>query len=488
MNDMNKLLEKYRKIPIPLKASIWFIFCNILLKGISFFTAPMFARLLSTEEYGKLSIFASYEQIIIIFATWEVGLSPFQRGIFKFKENIRTFRSVIIFFSMLTSLIVTVIILCFGAEIVKFTEMPIWLLLVLLLYTFVYTAYVSWMTENKLNYNYRHVSIMTISMAIIQILCSMTAVTKIKATAEIKLLFTLLPAIIVSSILFFKRFKPLQIIRNGSVAKEQLRFLLVFTWPLVIHSLSYLVLGQADRIMIGKMVSNSAAGLYSVSYTIASVVIIVQSGVLQVLSPWIYHQMDRKSFDVIRKKILSILFLVSALYILFMLIAPDVIICMYPEYYWEGIWCIPPISMGVYFMFMYSLFVAIEECLDQTKYVALVSITCALINLLLNYLGIKLFGYIACAYTTLFCYILFAVGHYYFMSKILKQKYNDAKVYDGRLFFVVSLIMLVIMVGITFSYSNRIIRYSLAVIMIIFGIANKKKILSILSQFKQNSN
>ena len=67
---MKVFLEKYRKIPITLKASIWFIFCNILLKGISFFTAPMFARLLSTEEYGKLSIFASYEQIIIIFATW----------------------------------------------------------------------------------------------------------------------------------------------------------------------------------------------------------------------------------------------------------------------------------------------------------------------------------------------------------------------------------------------------------------------------------
>lgn len=481
---MKVFLEKYRKIPITLKASIWFIFCNILLKGISFFTAPMFARLLSTEEYGKLSIFASYEQIIIIFATWEVGLSPFQRGIFKFKENIRTFRSVIIFFSMLTSLIVTVIVLCLNKRIVNFTEMPIWLLLVLLLYTFVYTAYVSWMTENKLNYNYRHVSIMTISMAIMQILCSMMAVTKIKATAEIKLLFTLLPAIIVSSILFFKRFNPLQIIRNRGMARDQLRFLLVFTWPLVIHSLSYLVLGQADRIMIGKMVGNSAAGLYSVSYSISSVVMIVQTGVLQVLSPWIYHLMDKKSYNEIRNKMLPILLLVSVLYLLFILIAPDVIICLYPEYYWEGIWCIPPISMGVYFMFMYSLFVAIEECLDQTKYVALVSITCALINLLLNYYGIRLFGYIACAYTTLFCYILFAAGHYYFMTKILKQKIGGAKIYDGRIFFVVSMIMLVVMVGITFSYDNRIIRYSLAGIMMIIGIANKKKILSVLSQFK----
>lgn len=485
MNIMNKLFDKYKKIPIPLKASVWFIICNVLLKGISFFTAPMFARLLSTEEYGKLSVFASYEQIIIIFATWEVGLSPFQRGLFKFKKDISIFRSVIILFSMITSLIVMIIVIILNKQIVNFTEMPMWLLLVLLLYTFVFTSYVSWMTENKLNYNYKHVSIMTIGMAIMQILCSMIAVIKIKATAEIKLLFTLLPAILVSFLMFFKRFNLLKIVKNRSIVKEQIEFLLIFTWPLVIHSLSYLILGQADRIMISKMVSNSAAGLYSVSYTIASVVIIVQSGVLQVLSPWIYHQMDKKSFDVIRKKILSILLLVSALYILFMLIAPDVIIYMYPEYYWEGIWCIPPISMGVYFMFMYSLFVAIEECLDQTKYVALVSITCALINIILNIFGIKLFGYIACAYTTLFCYLLFAVGHYYFMSKILKQKLDYPKIYDGKVFFVVSLIMLVIMVGVTLSYNNRLIRYSLVVLMMIFGIANRKKILFVLNQFKK---
>lgn len=488
MYKMKELIDRYKKIPLPLKASFWFLVCNILLKGISFFTTPMFAKILSDDEYGKLTIFSSYEQIIVIFATWEVGLSPFQRGALKFKDKIELFRTNVLLVPMIISLLLMVIGIVFSDALFDFTEMPLWLLLSLLIYSLFYTAYVSWMTENKLQYNYKHVSIMTVSMSIMQIVCALVAVKCFYETAEIKLLFTLIPTIIVSIILFVKRFRPLQVVDNKKEAIGQLLFIIKFAGPLVIHSLSYLILGQADRIMIGKMVSNSAAGLYGVAYMIASVVIIVQSAALQVLSPWIYHKMSDGSFDDIRSKCSSILLFVSILYIIFMLVAPDVIIIMYPQQYWEGIWCIPPISMGVYFMFMYSLFVTIEECLDETKYIAMVSIICALTNVILNYFGIKVFGYVACAYTTLFCYILFAAGHYYFMSKIVKQKVGKIKVYDGKMILSISFIMLIVMIGITFLYNNRSFRYIAVLLMIVLCVIKRKKIISLYKQLISTNN
>ena len=455
-----------------------------MLKGISFFTAPMFARLLSTNEYGKLTLFASYEQIILIFATWEVGLSPTQRGLIKFKSSKQVYRSSIILFSMVTSAIVFFIMMIFRNAITNFTEIPIWLLICMSIYTFFYTAYMSWMTENKLYYNYRIVSLTTVGMTVVQIVSALLAVNYIRATADIKMFFTIIPIIVVSFVVCMLRFKPSILIHNKEQTKVQLHFILMFAGPLVLHSLSFLVLGQADRVMIGKMVGNSEAGLYSVAYTIASVVIIVQNAVLQVLSPWIYQKMDEKEYGQIKEKMKIIMLLVCAIYVVFILIAPDVIILMYPKYYWEGIWCIPPISMGVFFMFMYSLFVAIEECMDQTKYVAIVSITCAIINVILNFIGIKLFGYIACAYTTLFCYVLFAVGHYYSMTKILKQKLNDIKVYDGKMFFILSIFMLSFMIGISFIYNNRILRYLLAMIIPFGCVLFKDKIVVMLKELK----
>lgn len=478
------MFKRYDELPVQMKAAIWFVLCNVLNKGILFFTVPLFTRLLSPDEYGKLTLFASYEQLIVILATWEIGLSPFQRGLFKYSDDKTIWRSNTILFSMSLSVILGTILLFFSKLVTQFTEMPLWLLVTVMVYAATYTAYNSWMTESKVNYCYKKVSILTVALVISQTACSMVAVCFIKATASVKLFYSLLPAIVLNIIIMFRRFKISVLVSNKGKVKEQLLFLARFTWPLVIHSLSYLVLGQADRIMIGKMVSNSASGLYSVSYTIASIVIIVQSAVLQVLSPWVYQCMNNKKYGEIRTRMTPIIILVSALYIIFIALAPDLIIFMYPEYYWDGIWCIPPIAVGVYFMFMYSLFVMIEECMDETKYVAIVSVICAVLNIILNFIGIKSFGYIACAYTTLFCYVLFAIGHYFFMTKVVKRKIGKVKIYDTKTFLLMSLMVVVLMLGVTLIYESRLLRYLMVAIIAIIGFGLRNIIIEIIKTSK----
>ena len=49
-----------------LKAGAIYVVGNYLLKGISFLSAPIFTRLLSTSEFGEYSIYCSYEGIIYI--------------------------------------------------------------------------------------------------------------------------------------------------------------------------------------------------------------------------------------------------------------------------------------------------------------------------------------------------------------------------------------------------------------------------------------
>lgn len=52
-----KIRGIYNKLNIGIKASIWFMFCNIIQKGITMLTVPIFTRLLSTEEYGIYSVY-----------------------------------------------------------------------------------------------------------------------------------------------------------------------------------------------------------------------------------------------------------------------------------------------------------------------------------------------------------------------------------------------------------------------------------------------
>ena len=69
-----KILDKYRSFPVTLRAAFWFTVCNFVLKGISFICMPIYARFLSEDEYGTMSLITSYELIFNIFATFELSI------------------------------------------------------------------------------------------------------------------------------------------------------------------------------------------------------------------------------------------------------------------------------------------------------------------------------------------------------------------------------------------------------------------------------
>ena len=57
---MNKIIQKYKNSNVAIKAALWFTICNLLQKGITMISMPIFTRLLSTEQYGVLTIYNSW--------------------------------------------------------------------------------------------------------------------------------------------------------------------------------------------------------------------------------------------------------------------------------------------------------------------------------------------------------------------------------------------------------------------------------------------
>ena len=66
---MHRVLEAYKNLSKPAKASVWFILSNVILKGISFFTLPIFSRLLTPDEYGTVSVYNSWVATVSIITT-----------------------------------------------------------------------------------------------------------------------------------------------------------------------------------------------------------------------------------------------------------------------------------------------------------------------------------------------------------------------------------------------------------------------------------
>lgn len=116
------ILNKYKALSVPVKASFWFTVCNFILKGISFITVPIFAKYLSPEEYGIVSIYNAYQQIFLIFATLELSLGAFQRGFIKYKDHIKLYtNSLQVLWSIIT-LGLFIITFIFRDVFIKLTE------------------------------------------------------------------------------------------------------------------------------------------------------------------------------------------------------------------------------------------------------------------------------------------------------------------------------------------------------------------------------
>ena len=80
--------------------------------------------------------------------------------------------------------------------------------------------------------------------------------------------------------------------------------------------------------------------------------------------------------------------------------------------------------------------------------------------------------------------MLFAAGHYYFMSKVIKEEIGRKKIFDGKLFFILSIVMVILMVGITFLYNSIGVRYILVAVLLASALLKRKKILSVFEEIK----
>ena len=80
-------METFQNMSVQVKASMAFMIVNFMQKGISFLTAPIFTRLLSTEEYGQVTIYLSWVDLIGIFAMFGLYNNVFYNGITEFKTD-----------------------------------------------------------------------------------------------------------------------------------------------------------------------------------------------------------------------------------------------------------------------------------------------------------------------------------------------------------------------------------------------------------------
>lgn len=468
-----KFLSKYKSTSNQVRASFWFMACTIIHRALTIITTPLFTRLLTTEEYGTYSVYNSWMGIVACFVTMNIYSGVYMQAVVKFEDKKKEYTSAMQGLSFTMSVVGLGIYLLLSKQVNAVSSLTTSQMISMFVVMWAQSVFGYWSAEQRVELQYKRMVLITVLQTLMQpLLCvafififpdKVDGVVWGMATTQVICFIGLFAKHLIVGKVFFSR--------------KIWGYALSIAIPLIPHYISSVILNSADRIMIEKMVGKSEAGIYGVAYTVSSCGVLINQGVLQTLTPWIYKKIKENKAEEIKKTAYPALILIAIMNVFIMLLSPEIISIFAPDEFNDAIWVMPPIVMSIYFKFMYSLFSAFEFYHEETKYISFATMVGAIANVGLNLVFIRMFGYYAAGYTTLVCYIIFSMMHYYFMSKICKRKMNDVKVYKKSVLLGISALFLVIGFILMPTYKYPLIRYSIIVVILLIAIIRFKKIM-----------
>ena len=478
---IDRLLHKYKSLSQPVKASLWFTICSVLQKGIQFLTVPIMTRVMSSEQYGEYSVFLSWYQIIMIFATLNMWNYVLSNGMIKYENDRDGYLSSLQGLSTLITVVLFAVYVAFSGIWEKTTSLSFPAMAIMFIELLFMPSFEYWCARKRFEYSYKGVVILSLAIAVLVPTVSMPLI----ILTEDKGMAAIIGRTITSAVVYAIPFVIIAVKGKKLYSKEYWSFALKFNLPLIPHFLSVIVLQQSDRIMISNICGDDKAGIYSVAYSAAMILQIVNSAILSSFIPYTYNSIKENKYSGIGRNANFLLIIIALLNLLLICVAPEAVRFLGPEEYYDAAYIIPPVAISGVFMFMFNLFANIEYYFEETKFVAAASIISAVTNVVLNAIFIPVFGYHAAGYTTLFCYILFSAAHYVFMRIVCRKKMNGDKVYNGKTILAISVFVVAAAFGMSALYDYIFVRYGLLFIAAVICIIKRKAIINNLKMIKE---
>lgn len=469
MLNIHSMYEKYKDLSASVKAVFWFTVCNLMQRGISMITTPIFTRLLPTDEYGLYSTYLSWENVLLMIVSLCLYKSIMNLYI-KYDDQ-ESVLSAVCGLEMILSGTWMAIAVVFREQLALLLGISSALVCCLFVSFVGQSAFYCWSLYKRYIYDYKILVLVTLLMTAGSSILGGVAVIFIRQTAVVRAVSSTIVILFIGIFIYVSVFH-----RSGMFYdKEVWRYALFFCIPLMPHYLSEFILQSSDKIMINYMCGSHEVAIYSIAYAVGSLITLVTSSINASFAPYQYQKMKAGEYDMMAKRTNQVLLFVGVMLAIIMLFSREIVLIFGGKKYEESISVIIPICLGVYFNYMFQLFARIQEFYERKFTVVIPSILCAALNLITNYIFIRIYGFAAAAYTTFGCYFIFCFLHYLFYRKVCREVLGGKQLYNIKGLALIS--VTVISAGVLITLINQVlwIKYSLiGLVILMAGILRKK--------------
>lgn len=404
------------------KSALIYASGDFLNKVIPFILIPVLTRLLSTEDYGIIATFMAIlgiVQIIISMGTVPAimrGYFDREKENFVFSEfvfsglviNFTVFFIIILLWLMLKSVFTKLIPIPFGFQ-----------LLIPLIGFFSVVATIPsqlWVYMKKpLPY-----AVFNASRTLLEIVFSIWLIVSLGLGWDGRIfgIFAGKALYFLIGIYILLKSKLVSVSLNVDYIKN----IICFGAPVVLHSLGYVMVAAIDRFFLNAFINLSTTGIYSVSYSICTVIMFATGAVHLALSPAIYEKLGNAT-DAFKQKLVKYTycyFFVTLVGVAaFIFFVPGFLNIYLGERFLDAKKFIFWLALGFGFYSMYITVVMYIWYSKKTVFLSIIAVAMIVLSIVSNYVLIKLNGAVGVAQAT--CIVFF--------SQFLMAWYASNKVY-----------------------------------------------------------
>lgn len=457
------------------KASTCYFIGNLFDKAMAFITVPIFTRLLTSREYGLISTYLSWASILTIILTLSVGNS-IRTAIYDFQDDINGYISSIFSLSIVSSLGISSLLIIIASFATKSVSLIV--AISICLYSFSNSILSAIQLKYMMEVRYVKRTLLQCIPNVIIVVLSIILIYLLQHDKYMGRLYAYaIVSFVIASIYIIAYYKKGKTFYNN----KYWRYAFAFSLPLVFHSLSNVILSQADRTMLTLLVDASETGVYSIAYQFGMIPLVITTTMENVWIPWFTEKLNASNKKTVNQVAKQYILVVVILCIGIMLVAPEVLKLMTTSEYYAGVYTVPPVILATFFMFLASISIDLEYYLKKTKIIASNTVIAAALNILLNLIFIPLYGSVAAGYTTVVSYVVSFIVHYTYTSKV------EPNLFEFKIY-ILPIILMIIATFITSALMKYIIfRWGIAILLLVafggFSYKNYKDI--ILQVFKR---
>ena len=212
-----------------------------------------------------------------------------------------------------------------------------------------------------------------------------------------------------------------------SIKEQYWKYSLKYSLPLIPEALSVQIMNQADKIMIRFLVGYEYTGIFALGTTISFIIWIVEDSVWNAFLPWMYEKISAGETEDIEQPWTVLMHGFGILSWFLVALAPETVAVLGSKEYHMAIFLIAPMVTGTLLRFYSYIYTAIQNYYKKTGFVAAGTIVTMVINVILNYMCIVWFGYMAAAYTTAASYFILLVLQGYLEKKVAGRRVISLK-------------------------------------------------------------